>query len=35
MQLTWFGANSWLLEWQQRILIDPWLVGSLVFGGQT
>lgn len=35
MQLTWFGANSWLLEWQQRILIDPWLVGPLVFGGQT
>lgn len=36
MRLTWFGANSWLLEWQQqRILIDPWLVGSLEFGGQT
>jgi L-ascorbate metabolism protein UlaG (beta-lactamase superfamily) len=36
MQLTWFGANSWLLEWQQQcILIDPWLVDDLVFGGQT
>lgn len=33
MHLTYFGANSWLLELgQQRILIDPWLVGSLVFG---
>jgi L-ascorbate metabolism protein UlaG (beta-lactamase superfamily) len=33
MQLTYFGANSWLLELgQQRILIDPWLVGSLIFG---
>lgn len=33
MQLTYFGANSWLLEFgQHRILIDPWLVGSLVFG---
>ncbi len=32
MHLTYFGANSWLLELgQQRILIDPWLVGSLVF----
>jgi len=33
MHLTYFGANSWLVELgQQRILIDPWLVGSLVFG---
>ncbi len=33
MRLTHFGANSWLLEIdQQRILIDPWLVGSLTFG---
>lgn len=33
MNLTYFGANSWLIELeQQRILIDPWLVGSLVFG---
>jgi L-ascorbate metabolism protein UlaG (beta-lactamase superfamily) len=32
MRLTWFGANSWLIELeQQRLLIDPWLVGSLVF----
>jgi len=33
MQLTYFGANSWLVELgKQRILIDPWLVGSLMFG---
>lgn len=33
MHLTYFGANSWLVELgQQRILIDPWLVGPLVFG---
>ncbi len=33
MRLTYFGANSWLIELaQQRILIDPWLVGSLAFG---
>lgn len=36
MRLTYFGANSWLIEiGQQRILIDPWLVGSLVFGNLT
>lgn len=32
MKLTWFDANSWLVEagsW--RILVDPWLVGDLVF----
>lgn len=33
MYLTYFGANSWLLELDQKtILIDPWLVDSLVFG---
>ncbi|MGQ4648213.1 MBL fold metallo-hydrolase [Lyngbya aestuarii] len=33
MRLNYFGANSWLLELgQQTILIDPWLIGSLVFG---
>lgn len=33
MYLTYFGANSWLLELGQKcILIDPWLVGSLIFG---
>ncbi|MCA1993435.1 MAG: MBL fold metallo-hydrolase [Coleofasciculus sp. S288] len=33
MHLTYFGANSWLVELgRQRILIDPWLVGPLVFG---
>jgi L-ascorbate metabolism protein UlaG (beta-lactamase superfamily) len=35
MQLTWLDSNSWLWEiGGQRILVDPWLVGSLVFGGQ-
>ncbi len=33
MHLTYFGANSWLLELgQKHILIDPWLVDSLIFG---
>jgi len=33
MQLTWFDANSWLVEAAgKRILVDPWLVGDLVFG---
>ncbi|WP_066376942.1 MBL fold metallo-hydrolase [Anabaena sp. CA = ATCC 33047] len=33
MYLTWLDSNSWLLEiGEQRILIDPWLVGSLIFG---
>lgn len=33
MQLTWLDSNTWLLELgQKRILIDPWLVGPLVFG---
>ncbi|HEY9675161.1 MAG TPA: MBL fold metallo-hydrolase [Waterburya sp.] len=33
MYLTWFDSNSWLIELEgKRILIDPWLVGSLVFG---
>ncbi|MDJ1183611.1 MBL fold metallo-hydrolase [Roseofilum casamattae] len=33
MYLTYLDSNSWLLELgQQRILIDPWLVGPLVFG---
>lgn len=33
MHLTWLDTNSWLIEMGgQRILIDPWLVGSLVFG---
>lgn len=33
MYLTWLDSNSWLLEiGQKRILIDPWLVGPLVFG---
>jgi L-ascorbate metabolism protein UlaG (beta-lactamase superfamily) len=33
MHLTWFDNNSWLIEiGGKRILIDPWLVGSLIFG---
>ena len=33
MHYTYYGANSWLLELcGYRILVDPWLVGSLVFG---
>lgn len=33
MQLTWYDSNSWLIEFgEQRILLDPWLVGSLMFG---
>jgi L-ascorbate metabolism protein UlaG (beta-lactamase superfamily) len=35
MKLTRIDLNSWLLEAAHRtILIDPWLVGSLVFYGQ-
>ncbi|AMW30673.1 MBL fold metallo-hydrolase [Arthrospira platensis] len=33
MYLTWLDSNSWLVEMAGKsILIDPWLVGSLVFG---
>ena len=33
MQLTYLGSNSWLWQWEnQNILVDPWLVGDLVFG---
>ena len=29
---TYLGANGWLLEFDQlRILVDPWLCGSLSF----
>ncbi|PSN11394.1 Zn-dependent hydrolase [filamentous cyanobacterium CCT1] len=36
MDVTWFDSNSWLLTLGgQRILIDPWLVGDLVFGQQA
>ena len=35
MFLTWLDANSWLIEMAgQRILLDPWLIGPLVFGNQ-
>lgn len=33
MHLTYLDSNSWLIEIAgKRILIDPWLVGSLTFG---
>ncbi|EDZ96571.1 MAG: MBL fold metallo-hydrolase [Limnospira sp. PMC 894.15] len=33
MYLTWLDSNSWLVEMAGKsILVDPWLVGSLVFG---
>ena len=33
MHLTWLDSNSWLIEIAgKRILLDPWLVGSLTFG---
>lgn len=33
MYLTWLNSNSWLIEiGGKRILLDPWLVGPLVFG---
>ncbi|MDA0267935.1 MAG: MBL fold metallo-hydrolase, partial [Cyanobacteria bacterium] len=33
MQVTWLDSNSWLWELaDQKILVDPWLVGSLTFG---
>ncbi|ACB52624.1 unknown [Crocosphaera subtropica ATCC 51142] len=33
MKLTWLDNNSWFLEISgKRILLDPWLVGPLVFG---
>ncbi|MBL1209832.1 MBL fold metallo-hydrolase [Geminocystis sp. GBBB08] len=36
MQLTWLDSNSWLIDIAGlRILLDPWLVGSLVFGNAT
>lgn len=36
LALTWLDANSWLIEMAGlKMLLDPWLVGSLVFGGQA
>jgi L-ascorbate metabolism protein UlaG (beta-lactamase superfamily) len=33
MHLTWLDSNSWLIEMGgKRILLDPWLVGTLSFG---
>jgi L-ascorbate metabolism protein UlaG (beta-lactamase superfamily) len=35
MDATWLDSNSWLLTvGDQRILVDPWLVGDLLFGQQ-
>ncbi|MEO1131848.1 MAG: MBL fold metallo-hydrolase [Cyanobacteria bacterium J06639_1] len=34
MHLTWLDNNSWSIEMGgQCVLLDPWLVGKLVFGG--
>lgn len=36
MHLTYYGANSWLIEFDQlRVLVDPWLVGSLTFANMN
>ncbi len=36
MKLTYYGANSWLIDLEHtRILLDPWLVDDLVFGNQS
>ena len=36
MQLTYLDSNSWLIEIdEQRILLDPWLVGELTFGNMA
>jgi L-ascorbate metabolism protein UlaG (beta-lactamase superfamily) len=36
MQVTWLDSNSWLLDIAgKRVLVDPWLVGPLVFGNQS
>ena len=36
MFTTWLDNNSWLWEIaDQKILVDPWLVGSLTFGNAT
>ncbi|MBU6228398.1 MAG: MBL fold metallo-hydrolase [Cyanobacteria bacterium REEB459] len=36
LTLTWLDNNSWLwLVGGQRILVDPWLVGTLTFGNQA
>lgn len=35
MQLTWLDSNSWLFQIAHKnILLDPWLVGNLVFAQQ-
>jgi hypothetical protein len=32
LQVTYFGANGWLLEFDRvRVLVDPWLTGALEF----
>lgn len=33
MQVTYYGANSWLFDFgHTRLLVDPWLVDDLIFG---
>lgn len=33
MKLTWFDANTWLIEAAgKRVLVDPWFVDDLTFG---
>jgi L-ascorbate metabolism protein UlaG (beta-lactamase superfamily) len=35
MRLTWLDNNSWLIELGgKNILLDPWIVGDLIFGNQ-
>ncbi|NEP54086.1 MAG: MBL fold metallo-hydrolase [Moorea sp. SIO3C2] len=35
-KITWLDVNSWQFELASHsILVDPWLVGDLVFGGNT
>ncbi|NEP17314.1 MAG: MBL fold metallo-hydrolase [Leptolyngbya sp. SIO4C1] len=34
MELTWFDVNAWQIDiGGRRILVDPWLIGDLVFSG--
>ena len=36
MKLTYLDSNSWLIEIdERRILLDPWLVGELIFANQA
>jgi L-ascorbate metabolism protein UlaG (beta-lactamase superfamily) len=36
MKLTWIDLNSWIFQLAGKtVLVDPWLVDPLVFGGQS